>query len=76
MDGRLDSESRNRCDKILAYVEDMSEWYDEDLEGAPKRDFALRILDQIDDRDKLTRDERSNCENKILTMFDRGLDGE
>ena len=64
------TEQENReCESALAYVDDMSEWYDAEAEGGSKLEFALKILDQIDRRGRLSQSQRDWCENRIRERY-------
>jgi len=57
--------SQAKCDLALSYIQEMTAWYDEEMEGEPLTVYALRILDQVDKRTPLTPDERAWLEAKI-----------
>jgi hypothetical protein len=61
----LSPESRAHCESALDYIEDMSAWYDEDVEGAPKGEFVRRILKQIEYRGEITPSEARWVEKRL-----------
>lgn len=64
-----DTESMARRESALAYIEDMSAWYDEEAEGAPKIAYARQILDQIERRGELTPEESAWVSDRLADRF-------
>lgn len=65
----LSPEALARCESALAYIEDMSAWYDEDVEGEPKRAFARKILTQIERRGDLAPTETAWVESRLNERY-------
>lgn len=61
----LSEQDLKECESALAYVHDMSEWFDAEAEGDSRLDYALRILDQIDRRGSLSRAQLAWCEQRL-----------
>jgi hypothetical protein len=69
METSLSEQDRRECESALAYISDMAAWHEDEAGEGSKLDFALRILDQIDRRGRLTAAMRAWCETRIRAEY-------
>jgi hypothetical protein len=69
MDTPFTPQEQRECEIALAYIDDMAAWYDEESEDGSKLDFALRILDQIDRRGRLSPGMHSWCAECVREKY-------
>ena len=69
MNTDLTQNDLRECESALAYIEDMTAWFDEKSEDGTRLDFALRILDQIDRRGNLSHSQKAWCESRVREIY-------
>lgn len=68
----MNAESLEHCATALSYIEEMTAWFDEDVESETRLDFARKVLAEIEQKGKLGRDELAYCEERLNVMFGHG----
>lgn len=69
MNTELTQDDLRECESALAYIDDMTAWFDEETEEGTKLAFALRILEQIDRRGSLSGSQRLWCESRVREIY-------
>ena len=69
MNIELSDNDLRECESAMSYIEDMAAWFDEETEEGSKLDFALRILDQINRRGRLSPAQKAWCEERVRAVY-------
>jgi hypothetical protein len=69
MDQKPEEEVPQQCRSALAYIDDMSEWYEDDVEERSRLEYALQILNQIEMQGRLSGAEAAFCAERVREKY-------